>query len=123
MPIDTKHPEYLEFYPLWEKCEDFVEGEEAVKRAGETYLPRLSGQTANKYENYKQRAVFYAAAARTVAGLVGSIFRKAPVVSLPKQLEYLRTNATGTGMSLTEVAPANCMKSMVTRWVQLLIPL
>ena len=114
MPIDTKHPDYLEYSPLWGKCKDFTNGEEAVKKAGVVYLPKLSGQTTPKYVAYKQRAIFYAAAARTVAGLVGAIFRKAPVIALPKNLEYLRGDATGTGMSLNEVAIRVITEIMVT---------
>ena len=114
MPIDTKHPQYIKYAPLWQKCEDFTSGEEVVKSRGKTYLPMLSGQTNPKYEAYKQRAIFYSAAARTVAGLVGAIFRKEPVISLPKQLEYLRTDATGTGMSLTEIAIRSITEIMIT---------
>jgi hypothetical protein len=114
MPIDTKHPEYKESAPSWNKCKDFTGGEEAVKSAGTTYLPKLSGQTDPKYAAYKKRAIFYAAAARTVAGLVGAIFRKAPVIALPSKLEYLRKDATGTGMSLDEVAIRIITEIMIT---------
>ena len=114
MPIDTKHPEYKEYSPLWDKCKDFTDGEEVVKAAGVSYLPRLSGQSDAKYKSYKQRSIFYAAAARTVAGLVGAIFRKTPVISLPKKLEYLRKDATGTGMSLNEVAIRIITEIMIT---------
>jgi len=114
MPIDTKHPDYKVYSPLWDKCKDFTDGEETVKAAGSEYLPRLSGQTNAKYNAYKKRAVFYAAAARTVAGLVWAIFRKAPVISLPPKLEYLRKDATGTGMSLTEVAIRIITEIMIT---------
>lgn len=114
MPIDTKHPDYKKNSPLWDKCKDFTDGEEVVKEAGVKYLPKLSGQTDPKYRAYKQRAIFYAAAARTVAGLVGAIFRKSPVISLPKKLEYLRKDATGTGMSLNEIAIRIITEIMIT---------
>jgi len=121
MPIDTTHPEYKAFSPLWTKCEDFTQGEDVVKLKGVTYLPKLSGQEPSKYKAYKSRAIFYSAGHRTVAGLVGSIFRKEPVISLPLAIEYLRNDATGTGMSLTEVAIRTITELMVTGRTSMLV--
>lgn len=104
MPINTKHPAYKEYEDIWEKCEDFYDGELTVKKKGTKYLPKLSGQSQAKYQAYKQRAVFYGAVARTVNALVGAVYRKEPAVALPSKLEYLRKDATGTGMSLVELA-------------------
>lgn len=104
MPINSTHPEYDENAPIWEKCETFYKGEEAVKKKGIKYLPQISEQTPLDYEAYKNRAIFYNSVGRTIAGLVGSIFRKEPAVTLPSRLEYLKKDATGTGMSLTELA-------------------
>jgi len=74
--VDAKHPDYEAKYPLWVKCRDAVEGEEAIKSAGEAYLPRLSGQSAEEYGAYVTRAMFYGAAGRTILGLSGAIFRR-----------------------------------------------
>ena len=114
MPVDSQHPEYSEYSELWEKCRDFNEGEEAVKKKGVKYLPALSGQTIGKYESYKSRAIFYSAAARTVSGLVGAVFRKSPRIKLPPQLEYLRKDANGLGTSLAEMGISIITEMMIT---------
>ena len=122
MPVSTKHPDYIRFVSKWERCRDAVEGEDAIKAKGEKYLPRLSGQepkvaeapkssreginrTADKdYESYKARAFWYNASARTVEGLSGLIFRKAPIVTIPDSMESIISDITMAGMSLKEFA-------------------
>lgn len=104
MPVNTKHPDYVEYEAIWEKCNDFHDGEESVKAAGVKYLPKLSGQSNAKYEAYKSRGPFFGGVARTVSALIGAIYRKEPAITLPSKLEYLRNDATGTGMSLVELA-------------------
>lgn len=114
MPVSTHHPEFAENEHIWEMCEDFVAGEQKVKAAGTKYLPKLSGQTPAKYEAYKDRAPFFGGVARTVSALTGAMFRKLPAINLPTALEYMRRDATGTGMSLNEVAIALTTEIMKT---------
>lgn len=102
MPVNTEHPLYKKYAPVWEKCRAFTEGSDAVKDAGVKYLPMLEGQTATKYANYKQRAFFYNSVGRTVAALVGGAMRKLPAVKVPKRIEYILKDCTGTGVSLDE---------------------
>lgn len=104
MPVNTLHPDVKEYLPIWEQIGDFFDGEIAVKKAGTKYLPSLSGQTNVKYEAYKKRAIFYSAISRTCYALVGAVYRKPPAILLPEKLEYLRKDATGTGVSLVELA-------------------
>jgi hypothetical protein len=85
MPVTDKHPEYVRLAPLVEKCRDCVEGEEAVKARGTTYLPKLKGQGVDDYESYKGRALFYTAAHRTVKGLAGVVCSKSPEIEYPTQ--------------------------------------
>ena len=59
-------------------------GEDAVKAAGEKYLPRLDGQSDEDYEAYKGRACFSNATRRAADAFVGLVFRKAPFVKLPE---------------------------------------
>lgn len=114
MPINTVHPEVKEYIPIWDMVGDFYEGEIAVKKAGTKYLPKLGGQTSAKYEAYKKRGIFYSAISRTCNALVGAIYRKPPAIALPSQLEYLRKDATGTGMSLIELAITLTLEIMKT---------
>lgn len=121
MPITTVHPDYEENKPVWEFCEDFYDGERAVKKNAKKYVQKLSGQTDEKFRAYVQRAPFYPVASRTVTALAGAVFRKAPSITLPAGLEYLLKDATGTGMSLTAVAQRLTTEVFVTGRAGLLV--
>lgn len=96
MAVDVSLPrrEFGGSIERWRRCRDVFEGEDAVKAAGEIYLPRLSGQTPARYNAYRKRATFYGAFARTVAGLGGAVFRKDPALAMPD---------TAKGIDLTDV--------------------
>lgn len=57
-------------------------GEDAVKAAGEKYLPRLDSQSEEEYSAYKARASLFGATARTLEEYLDLIFRRAPVLAL-----------------------------------------
>lgn len=120
MPINTKHKDYEDYKEIWKKCRDFYEGEESVKNQGVIYLPKLSGQDINKYNAYKDRALFYNAAGRTVAALVAAVFAREASIKLPKNLEYLRENATDKGDSLGELLASLITNEMITGRTELL---
>lgn len=83
MPVDSRHPDYISSIPVWRRARDVVAGEDAVKRRGETYLPRLAGASDDDYVAYRDRASFFNAAARTADGYVGLIFRRPPYFTVP----------------------------------------
>jgi len=80
MGIELKHPRYKSREIQWARCRDTYHGEDEVKDAGETYLPKLSGQGKDSYNAYKKRASFYNAVRRTVSGLVGAVMRVPPII-------------------------------------------
>lgn len=98
--VATLHHEYKEALPSWERCRIAAEGQRAVHKAGEKFLPRLSGQSDEEYEGYKKRALFYNATGRTVDGLSGLVFRKQPVFNIPSMLEYMTQNVDTAGTPL-----------------------
>lgn len=83
MPVDTTHRLYDQFAPSWQRTRDVLAGEDAVKAAGEAYIPRLETQTDEEYQQYVARGFFYNATARTLAGYLGMIFRRDPAVNSP----------------------------------------
>lgn len=100
MPINSQHKEYTNFVGRWEKCRDAYAGEEAIKGKNDTYLPLLSSMDSvqdTKYIAYKNRAMFYAATARTVEGLVGMALRKPVSIELPTKYEEFKEDITNTG--------------------------
>ena len=55
MPVDSTHPLYDARLTQWQKCRHAYEGEDAIKKAGVLYLPKLKGQTDEDYKAYKQK--------------------------------------------------------------------
>lgn len=82
--VSNTNPVYKDMLPVWEKCRDIFNGEEAVKARSTTYLPKLNGQEDAQYANYLLRAQFYGATGRTVEAYMGMLFRKDPVLKMTK---------------------------------------
>ena len=49
MPVNTTHPDYDFGLPGWLRARDVLAGEDAVKSAGEKYLPRLDSQSDEEF--------------------------------------------------------------------------
>ena len=85
MPVNSTHLDYDANLAGWARARAVIAGEDAVKAAGERFLPRLDAQTDDEYHAYKQRASFFNATARTADGFVGLIFRRPPFLKLPPE--------------------------------------
>lgn len=84
MPVNSTHPEYDTNAFDWLRARDVLAGEDAVKSAGEKYLPRLDSQTDEEFLAYRKRASFFNATARSAEGFIGLIFRRPPFVKVPE---------------------------------------
>jgi hypothetical protein len=112
MPIDTQHPEYQKYLPVWTRTRDAVKGARAIKEKKYEYLPvpdnssgdERKGTETVRYRQYIKRAVFTNFTGRTKNALVGAAFRKSPIMEIPESLEYLKDDATGDGLSLAQMA-------------------
>lgn len=103
--ITWVRPEHRAASAAWKKYRDFCKGAEAVKAAGNAYLPYLdptdkSTRNRKRNEDYLSRAVFYAITSNTKIGLLGLAYRKDPTLSAPDKLAYLINNADGAGTSI-----------------------
>lgn len=80
--VTTTHAEYDALTSKWERCRDTCAGGDAVKAKTTKYLPSLDSHNIKpeKYKDYILRTLFYNAMGRTVQGLAGGIFQKAPSV-------------------------------------------
>lgn len=103
MPINTPHPEYEANASKWQECRDCIEGEDAIKARGETYLPKLEKQGNREYLAYKKRASFFGATRRTLEGISGAILRREPRIVLPSRVEELAKQIGRRGSALREV--------------------
>lgn len=84
MPVNSTHPDYDFALPNWLRARDVLAGEDAVKSAGEKYLPRLDSQSDEEFVAYRKRASFFNATARSAEGFIGLIFRRPPFVKVPE---------------------------------------
>ena len=112
MPVSTQHPEYSKYLPIWTQTRDAVRGSVAIKEKKHQYLPvpdndsgdERKGTETVRYRQYMKRALFTNFTGRTKNALVGAAFRKDPIIELSDDLEYLAEDATGDGLSLTQLA-------------------
>ena len=104
---DYKHPDYIAAAPLWRKVRAACAGEDAIKAAGERYLPDPGDDPADpkarrRYERYLERAVYFNATGRTLRGLVGVAFANWPRMVVPE--DYILDDVDGSGISLVNQA-------------------
>lgn len=100
MSVKTTHRDYERFAPKWKRCRDAVAGQDAMHSAGEAYLPKLKAEDAKEYAARVKRSDFFNGTWRTIDGLGGMAFRKAPTVEVPAGIEsYLEDiNMAGADM-------------------------
>lgn len=88
--IDTKHPQVIELWNVWQKNHDCNIGNRQVRDGVRclTYLPKLTTKQKDAaYLSYKNRGLFYEVTGRTVQALTGIALWKEPIIKLPKQIE------------------------------------
>jgi hypothetical protein len=98
MALNDKHKDYVAMAPKWQRCRDVSAGQDSIHAAGEAYLPKLKDQTQEDYAAYVKRATFYNATWRTIAGLLGMLFRKSPDLEVPVGLEDHISDVTMSGV-------------------------
>ncbi len=109
MSVTNKQLSYEQSLSKWRLVEHCVDGEQAVKKAGKTYLPMpnatdQSNENLIRYDQYKTRAQFVNFTGRTKKGMIGGVYRKDPIVELPSELEYLIEDASRNGVSLDNLS-------------------
>ena len=121
MPVTDCHPDYIKNIALINKCRLAIEGEDAVKQAGEVILPKLGGMDYHDYDAYKNRAMFYTAAYRTVKGLAGTIMRKPLTYKGLEEDDEILAQAGIDGESLNSLAGKACEETLGVQRVGFLI--
>ena len=75
------HPTNLYYESEWQRLRDTMLGEKQVKSRTTEYVPQSSGFDDEEYEAYLDRASFYNMVARTVSGMLGTLFRRTPMAT------------------------------------------
>jgi hypothetical protein len=107
--VEYSRDDYTHALKDWRLVADVCDGERAIKKAGDKYLPipnptDESAENKKRYEQYKTRAVFLEATSNTLEGLIGSAFRKNPVLTIPAGLKYATSDVDGMGLSINQQA-------------------
>jgi len=119
--VRTVHPQYKEYAPLWERCEDAAEGESDIHEAGVKYLPKLAGELPEDYEKRKNRTSFFNATWRTIAALRGMLLRKPPTVETPAAIEPYLDDVDMAGTSLYAFAQDVIEDCLITGRIGVLV--
>lgn len=106
--VRTTHREYDQYTPVWQQCDDVIDGQRAMHKAGERYLPKLTDETDTAYKARVKQTDFFNASWRTIAGLVGMAFRKDPAVEVPAAIEPYLDNIDLAGTTLYTFAKEVC---------------
>lgn len=104
--VSNQHPGYRKFYSSWTKIRDCMEGEDTIKSRKETYLPRpkgMDGEYSEAYDSYIERAHFPLVTSYALQGALGVVITKLPEFNVPKELEYIKDNATKDGRSIEQL--------------------
>jgi len=95
----------MEMSRYWELVETLRGGNDAMRAAGEKYLPRQPKETQEAYKQRLNMTFLFNLYWRTIQSVSGLAFIKPiSVTNVPPELEYLEFNADGTGRSITELA-------------------
>lgn len=116
--LDQTHPDYDKALSRWEFISDAIDGEQAIKARGETYLPKTPGMLSQdaqcniiglrdageglalkkasntRYDNYKMRAEFPEKVSPACDAAVGFFTDKDAAVEFPAQWEPVLESAT-----------------------------
>lgn len=107
MSVKTLHPALTAERRLeWQLMRDAMDGEAAIKRRGEEYLPKPGGFKAQPddgaamYLAYRNRARFPEILAPSVAAMIGIIHGREIKIEMPDAMAYLWEDADGMGLPL-----------------------
>lgn len=113
MPASTKHPDFNTAQELWQVIDDAMGGDIAIKRAGETYLPKSNGMKQAEladpkntylYDAFKTRADYPHWVKDSLRSMGGLAAKLKPEINIPNdRLKSLINNATSDGFGLEDL--------------------
>lgn len=107
--VDFVLPEVEAAIPLWRKVRDCLDGQDTVKKRGTLYVPKPnaadnSAENNLRYDAYITRGNFMNFTSRTLQGMVGAVFGKDAIATLPDELMVMYGNVDGTALTLDQQA-------------------
>jgi len=108
MSVDYTLPEYNRAVKKWELVRSIIDND-----AGHL-IPDVDVNDIDRSIKYRNNAILTNFTGLTKNGLQGLVFLKEPDINLPSQLEYMREDATGSGLSMTQLAQQVCGEVLET---------
>lgn len=107
--VKFKRKDFIKIAKLYKLIRDCIGGAPEVKAAKTTYLPQpnaadTSDANIERYDAYINRAVFYGVTGRTLAGLVGQVFSRDPVIEVPEGLKLVTEDANGEEVDIIQLS-------------------
>lgn len=100
MAIDFQNRDYRENLSDWQLIDNICDGKAIAQYLRYLNPQDTSEENVERNRQYREGAVFSAIAGYTIRGLVGTVFRKVPTLTIPGSLDYLKYNADGAGQSI-----------------------
>lgn len=106
MPVNFEHPQYKANKKYWRRVKDAVSGQDAIKAGGTKYLKKPIEADDERWQHYKDHATYTNYTGHTLRSLIGAAFRNDPKENISEipELEYLKTDVDGNGLSLNQLA-------------------
>ena len=88
-----ERPEYASKCYVWNKIDDCLNGEDAIKSSGELYLRKTPGMRndpkfgESMYRDYVDRADWYDLPQQFTLDLFGILWQKDPTINVPEEME------------------------------------
>jgi len=123
MAVDSTHPEYGEYSPLWKVVRDCVKGEPAIKAGGTDYLPKPTGKGDDSYKRYLDRTHFSNFTGRTAEGLHGNVFSRETEnpEGISERFRDFLENVNNAGASVGRFARELAWDALQTGWGGILV--
>jgi hypothetical protein len=118
--VRTEHPDYVRMAASWDRCRHAAEGERKIHEKGVVYLPKLAAETDTDYNARKARTPFFNATSRTISGLKGMMFRKAPMVEVPAAIEPFLADIDMAGTPL-DLFTQRVSQDVLTDWAGIMV--
>lgn len=106
--VSSQHKSYSDMLPQWQRVADVITGQRAIHAAGQKYLPKLRNEDDDDYSARLARSDFFNGTWRTISGLVGMAFAKAPVCRLPAAIDAYQGDIDLAGTTLVSASKNLC---------------
>jgi hypothetical protein len=101
MPVNSTHPEYSKAKKRWDLVRKIIDND-AKEYLRDTINCANTNTEIELNRIYKEYAILTNFTNLTKEGLSGLVFRKDPICELPIELDYLKEDVTGEGLSFIQ---------------------